>query len=274
MDRPGSGSPGYQGRTWPTASLSTGFPLLPSQGDRGRGPESSPPNRRVLASDRALGAVSVREDRTLGVSPTKALAALATAGENLGFIVQDIRVEQGIILMSSPLSVSGFSFGFIATARIKEEDKGSQLSIDLTPRFGFWSLNRARNELDELLQEFQTVLDAPHARIRAPTKNRPGARPFGFVPEILGVLWAVLTLAFYGVLLGGWWWLFVLPGIVGAGLILESRAEPWWTWTVTGLGLMSLPFGVLGLIARRLALANQYWGGLISQPSKLEWEPF
>lgn len=199
----------------------------------------------------------------MSVSPAKTLAALATSGENLGYTVLDVRPKSGLLLMASSWKLTGLSLGFISTARIQGKARGSSLSVDVTPRLGFWSTPKARNELDALLQEFQTVLDAPRARIRGPKKKRPGERPLGFLPEILASVWAVLSILVYGLMIGGWGWVPALAGAAGGGLLFASRSDAWWNWLVTGLGVLSLPFGAIGFIARRLSLVAVYWEALL-----------
>lgn len=203
--------------------------------------------------------MTVRQDREIDGPPSKALAALATAGENLGYTVRDVRTDPKMVLMSSGVTLSGASFGFLVTGRARRRRRGSLLSIDVTPVLGSWAVHSASERLDQLVREFQAVLSAPKARIRAPEKKRPGSRPFGYIPEVLAAAWALLALLVYGFGFGGWLWLPAAGSVGGAAMVAKPRTEAWWSWTVVGLSLLSLPFGLFGAIARRLALANTYW---------------
>lgn len=203
--------------------------------------------------------MSVREDREVAAPPAKTLAGITTAGENRGYTILDVRLKEELLLMVSPLSMRGFSFGFIITARVQPRPQGSILSVDVTPRLGSWALESARDELHELVREFQAVLSAPKARIRAPQKKRPGPRPFGFKPELLAVLWGVSSVAIYGLLIGGWGWIPAVSGVMGAFMLSTVRLETWWLRAVSVAAVASLPFGLLGLIARRLATVTAYW---------------
>lgn len=208
--------------------------------------------------------MTVREDRELPGPPAKALAALATAGENLGYSVRDVRADKGLLLMSSGPKIAGASLGFLVAARVRRLRDGSLLSIDVTPVLGSWAVHSAREALDELVREFQAVMAAPKARIRSPEKARPGHRPFGYTPEILALVWAGLTVSIYGLGFGGWGWAPAALSLVGAGAIFRPLPDAWWSWTITAVALLTLPFGALGAIARRLALANHYWQGTLA----------
>lgn len=203
--------------------------------------------------------MTVREERRVAGPPSMTLAAVATAGENIGFTVRGLRRDAGLVLMTSPLTLEGATLGYIVTARVREASKGSHLSIDVTPRLGSWGASAAEDALRRLVQEFQVVLEAPKARIRRPELGEAGPRPFGYRPEILAASWALLGLLVFGVGFGSWGWLMAGAAVVGAALHAEPRTDAWWSWTVTGLALLSLPFGGLGALARRLALANLYW---------------
>lgn len=203
--------------------------------------------------------MSVREDREVAAPPAKTLAGITTAGENRGYTTLDVRPQEKLLLMVSPLSMRGFSLGFIITARVQPQAQGSLLSVDVTPRLGSWALESARDELLDLVREFQAVLAAPKARIRAPQKKNPGSRPFGYKPELLAVLWGLSSLAGYGLLIGGWGWVPAVLGVMGAFMLSSVRVEPWWVRAVSVAAVASLPFGLLGLIARRLATATVYW---------------
>lgn len=220
-------------------------------------------NRRLLLATGGLLVVTVREDREVSGPPSMALAALATAGENLGYAVRDVRKESGLLLMSSWPRMTGATLGFLVTARVRRRRQGSLLSVDVTPVLGSWAVHSAREELNRLIREYQVVLEAPKARIRPPEKRSPGGRPFGYLPEILAGAWGVLTVLVYGVGIGGWWWTVAAASVAGAVMIANPLTEDWWSWTVTGLVLLSLPFSVLGAVARRLALAGTYWQGML-----------
>lgn len=207
--------------------------------------------------------MSVREDREVAEPPAKVLAAMATAGENQGYKVLDVRPKERLLLMGSSVTLKGFSFGFIVNVRVVPRRRGSRLSIDVTPRLGSWALESSNEELHSLVREFQAVLAAPKARIRSPKKVRPGVSPFGFYPEIFAVLWGLSSLVVYGFLVGGFGWIPAVFGVAGAFMIASPRLEPWWEWGVTAAGVASLPFGLLGLMARRMATASAYWKSLI-----------
>lgn len=203
--------------------------------------------------------MTVREDRDVDGPPAMALAALATAGENLGYAVRDVRTEDRALLMSRGPTLKGASLGFLITARARPHRSGSRLSVDVTPILGSWAMGSAQEELDDLVREFQAVVSAPKARIRRPEKTSPGPRPFGYQPVLWSFGWGLLSLLVYGVLVGGWFWIPAGAGSLGALMALQPRTERWWNWIVTGLAIGSIPFGALGAVGRRLALTNHLW---------------
>ncbi len=203
--------------------------------------------------------MTVREDREVRAPPAKALAALATAGENLGFTVRDVRVRPGLLLMTTRPSLKGAAFGFIITARARRFNEGTRLGVDATPVLGAWARKSADKALDDLIHEFQAVMGAPKARIRRPDRKAKGLLPFGRAPIALGLMWGASALVFYGLVAGGWWWIPGGLGGLGGAMVLKPQPEPWWSQTVTLLAFLSLPFGLLGLIARKLARTNRLW---------------
>lgn len=208
--------------------------------------------------------MTLRAERRLDASPAKALAALATAAESQGYTVRDVDTGQRLLLLRSRPRLRAASLGFIVSAKARRSKRGCLLAVDLTPVLGSWAISSGQAALDDLLEEFQLVLSAPRARIRPPKRVSPGTRPFGYQPEVLGVLWVLSTLVVYGLVLGGWFWLPVAAAAAGAGLLLAPRTEGWWNHVLTGLAVVSLPFGVLGAAARRLARANLLWAETIN----------
>lgn len=203
--------------------------------------------------------MTVREDREVRAPPAKTLAALATAGENLGYTVRDVRVTPGLLIMTTSPSLKGASLGFIITARARRFNRGTRLAVDATPVLGGWARKSADQALDDLIHEFQAVMSAPKARIRRPRLAGKGSSPFGRAPLAFGLMWAASAVVFYGVVGGGWWWIPAALGGIGGLLLLRPQPEPWWSQTATLLGILSFPFGLLGLVARKLARTNQLW---------------
>ncbi len=203
--------------------------------------------------------MTVREDREVRAPPAKTLAALATAGENLGFTVRDVRARPGLLLMTTKPSLKGASLGFIITARARRFNEGTRLGVDATPILGAWARQSADNVLDGLIQEFQAVMGAPKARIRRPQRAAEGDLPFGRAPLMLGLFWAAGAVVLYGLVGGGWWWIPAVLGGTGGLMLIKPQAEPWWNQTITLLGVLSFPLGVLGLVARKQARANELW---------------
>lgn len=220
-------------------------------------------NRKVFAPARGLGPVTVREEREVDGPPAMVLAALATAGENRGYTVRDVRTDENVLLMYTGMKLRAASVGFLVTARARRRPRGSQLSVDVTPLLGSWGVEASREELDDLVQEFQAVMGAPKARIRRPDKAKPGLRPFGWTPEILAALWAISSLAIYGLGFGGWGWIPAAAGTVGAASVVFPQPSTAWRWFVTLCAVISIPFGALGPIARRLSLTNEYWADIV-----------
>lgn len=203
--------------------------------------------------------MTVREDREVRAPPAKTLAALATAGENLGFTVRDARARPGLLLMTTKPSLKGASLGFIITARARRFNQGTRLGVDATPVLGSWARKSADNVLDELIQEFQAVMGAPKARIRRPKRAAQGHLPFGRAPLALGVIWAASSVILYGLVGGGWWWIPAVLGGIGGLMLTKPQPEPWWSQTITLLAILSFPFGLLGSIARKQGRANELW---------------
>lgn len=216
-------------------------------------------NRNPFAWWGGLAGVTVREDREVRAPPAKTLAALATAGENLGFTVRDVRAGPGLLLMTTKPSLKGASLGFIITARAQRFNRGTRLGVDTTPVLGAWARKSADGVLDDLIQEFQAVMGAPKARIRRPKRAAQGDLPFGRAPLVLGLFWAASALVLYGLVGGGWWWIPAVLGGIGGVMLVKPQPEPWWSQTVTLLGVLSFPFGLLGLIARKQARTNELW---------------
>lgn len=207
--------------------------------------------------------MTVREEREVDGPPAKTLAALATAGENRGYTVRDVRADENVLLMYTGLKLRAASLGFLVTARARRRPRGTQLSLDVTPLLGAWAVEASREELDRLVQEFQAVMSAPKARIRRPKKAKPGLRPFGWTPEILAVSWAVSSLVVFGLGFGGWAWILAVAATIGAAAVIFPEPSTPLRWLVTSCALASLPFGVLGAIGRRLSLANEYWADIV-----------
>jgi hypothetical protein len=203
--------------------------------------------------------VTVREDREVAAPAPLALAAIGTAGENLGYTVRDVRPDDGLLLMTSPMTLRGISLGYVVTVHVRALDRGSQLSVDVTPRLGSWAASSAQDALDELIQELQTVLAAPKARVRRPDVDENEAAPFGYRPPVLAAAWAFSSVAFYGLLVGGWGWIPAGAALAGALLHAEPSTARWWTVAAVALAVVSLPFGAMGELARRLARANLFW---------------
>lgn len=207
--------------------------------------------------------MTVREEREVDGPPAKVLAALATAGENRGYTVRDVRTDENVLLMYTGVTLRAASLGFVVSARARRRPRGSQLSVDVTPLLGSWAVEASREELDRLVQEFQAVMGAPKARIRRPEKAKPGLRPFGWTPEILAALWAVSSLAIYGLGFGGWAWIPAVAGTVGAAAVVFPQPSTPLRWFVILCAVASIPFGVLGAIARRLSLTNEFWTDIV-----------
>lgn len=205
--------------------------------------------------------MTVQDEREVRAPPAMVLAALGTAGENLGWKVRDVRAREGLLLMSTGLSLRGASLGFIVTARARRFNQVTKLTLDATPLVGSWALKSADATVQALIREFQLVMSAPQARIRRPERASPGGAPFGALPQVLGVVWALLTGVLFGLAGGGWFWVPALAGILGGGLLLVPRTSAWWSRSLTVLALVSLPFGLIGAIARRMARANALWQG-------------
>lgn len=204
--------------------------------------------------------MSVQRTVTVEEPPAKALAALATAGENLEYTVRRIDPEAGVLVMTSPWTREAVSFGYIATGRIAAADPPEvKVEIDVTPRMGFWSLKGSGEQADEIIRELSHVLYAPKARIRRPNQSGKPHRPFGYRPEVAGVLWALLAVLFYGLGVGGEWWIAAAAGVVGGLLLARPFGNRVWSFTVAILGLLSFPFGVIGWLLRREALAQALW---------------
>lgn len=203
--------------------------------------------------------MSIRRTLSIDQPPAKVLAALATAGENLEYTVRRADPSLGVVVMTSPWTREAVSFGYIATGRVERGSPKTRVEIDVTPRVGFWALRGSASQADALLEELRSVLKAPKARIRRPSQaGRPG-RPFGYRPEIAGAIWALASLLVFGLLVGGGWWLAAGAGIVGGLLLAFPRGGRAWSVPVTIAGVLSIPFGILGLALRREALAQAYW---------------
>lgn len=203
--------------------------------------------------------MTVREDREVRAPPAKTLAALATAGENLGYTVRDVRARPGLLLMTTTPSLKGASFGFIIVARARRFNEGTRLAVDATPVLGPWARKSADGTLDDLIHEFQAVMGAPKARIRRPKRAAKGSRPFGRAPLALGLTWAASSVVFFGLVGGGWWWIPAVLGGIGGLMLAKPQPEPWWSQTTTLLAILSIPFGLLGLVARKLGRTNELW---------------
>jgi hypothetical protein len=206
--------------------------------------------------------VSIRRTLAVDASPAKALAALATAGENLDYDVRRADPSLGVLVMTSPWTREAVSFGYIATARASAGSQAVEVEIDVTPRAGFWAIEGSARQADELLDELRYVLKAPEARIRRPEQLGRPDRPFGYRPEIAGAVWAIASLVVFGLLVGGRWWLAAAAGVLGGGLMLRPKQGKGWTVPVALAGFASLPFGLVGLTLRREALAQAYWQAL------------
>ncbi|MDX1611402.1 MAG: hypothetical protein R3185_03470 [Candidatus Thermoplasmatota archaeon] len=202
--------------------------------------------------------MTVREDREVAAPPAMTLAALATAGENLGHRVRDVRTKPGILLMTAPMRIRGASSGFIVTARARRFNQGTRLGIDVTPLVGSWARRSADQVLSDLTREFQRVMQPPHARIRKPKRTNPGA-PFGGAPRWWSLLWAAVSLVVFGLMLGGFFWVPAAAGVLGSVLLWFPQDTRWWNRTVTVLALLTLPGGLVGMAARRMARANLLW---------------
>lgn len=203
--------------------------------------------------------MSVRRSVTLQEPPPKVLAALATAGENLGYDVRRADSSHGLIVMTSPWTWAAASLGFVATASLETDAPEVRVELDVTARLGFWSLKSSGRQATDLVQEMGSVLQAPQARIRRPEQTGSAERPFGVKPEIAGGLWGLSTLLVYGLLVGGNWWVPALAGAVGGLLLALPHPSRTWSLAVLVLGLISFPFGFIGLSLRREALAQAYW---------------
>lgn len=203
--------------------------------------------------------MSIRRRLELDQPPAKVLAALATAGENLGYTVRRADPSLGIVVMTSPWTREAVSFGYIATGSVERSGASTRVDVDLTPRVGFWALKGSAEQADELVEELRNVLKAPKARIRRPSQAGRPERPFGYRPEIAAALWALASLVVFGVLVGGLWWIAAGAGLVGGLLLAMPTEGRRWSWPVTIAGLLSLPFGLIGIGLRREALAQAYW---------------
>lgn len=187
------------------------------------------------------------------------LAGLATAGENINYAVRRADPSLGLVVMTSPWTREAMSFGYIATGRVEAEGSTARVEIDITPRVGFWALKGSAEQADELVEEFRRVLKAPKARIRRPEQTGRPDRPFGYRPEIGAVIWALTSVLVYGVLAGGRWWIPAAAGAIGSLLLARPSTGKIWSIPVTIAGILSLPFGFVGLGLRREALAQAYW---------------
>lgn len=203
--------------------------------------------------------MSIRRTLELDQPPAMVLAALATAGENSEFTVRRADPSLGVVVMTSPWTREAVSFGYIATGSVESEGGRCHVEIDVTPRVGFWALKGSAEQADRLVEELRRVLQAPKARIRRPGQSgRPG-RPFGYRPEIGGLVWAVPSLLVFGVLVGGGWWIPAVAGLAGGVLLARPIGRRLWSAPLTVAALLSLPFGLVGLALRREALAQAYW---------------
>lgn len=203
--------------------------------------------------------MSIRRTLEIEASPAKVLAALATAGENLEYAVRRADPSLGVVVMTSPWTREAVSFGYIATGHVEPADGGVRVEIDVTPRVGFWALEGSAGQADALLEELRYVLKAPKARVRRPEQAGRPDRPFGYRPEIAGAVWAVSSVLVFGLLVGGRWWIAAVAGLLGGALLLRPSQGKRWSLPLTVAGLLSLPFGLIGLGLRREALAQAYW---------------
>lgn len=204
--------------------------------------------------------MSIRRTVEIEAPPAKALAALATAGENLEYTVRRIDRELGLALLASPWTREAASFGYILTGVVTSvEPPVVTLQVEVTPRMGFWALKGSAEQADEVLEELERVLQAPKARIRAPQQAGQKDRPFGYRPEVAGALWAVGSLVVYGLGVGGGWWGPAGAGLLGGLLLAVPSRSSLWTVAIIVLGVASIPFGLLGLSFRREALAQSLW---------------
>lgn len=203
--------------------------------------------------------MSIRRTFAIDQPPAKVLAALATAGENLEYTVRRADPSLGVAVMTSPWTREAFSFGYIATGRVERGPGKTHVEIDVTPRVGFWALRGSASQADQLVEELRHVLKAPKARIRRPSQAGRPERPFGYRPEVGGASWALGSLLVFGLLAGGAWWIAAWAGIVGGALLAFPHSGRVWSLPVTVAGLLSLPFGLIGLGLRREARAQAYW---------------
>lgn len=204
--------------------------------------------------------VSVRRTLEVEEPPAKTLAALATAAENLGYEVRRVDLDHGVAVAASPWTREAASLGFILTAWVRAPQPPTTLvELDVTPRLGSWAVKGAKDRVQEIRRELHHVLQAPKARIRRPSQAGRPDRPFGFRPEIAGSLWALSSLAVYGVLVGGLWWIPAVVGFLGGALLAYPWGSRAWALAVALAGTLSLPFGALGLVYRREGLAHAYW---------------
>jgi hypothetical protein len=211
--------------------------------------------------------VSVRRTDQVAGPPTKALAALCTAGENLGYTVRCVDADRGVVVMTGPITAQALSFGYIATAFVERADAGSKLHLDITPRLGFWALGGAGDEGTELVNETRNVLQAPKARIRRPEIADPSDRPFGYRPQALGLAWTLLSWFVYAVGFGGILLASGIAGTIGGLLLIYPLSNRAWNGLLTGLALLSFPFGILGAIGRHKGRTQALWRDLKGQPS-------
>lgn len=188
------------------------------------------------------------------------LAALATAGENLDYVVRRADPALGVVVMTSRWMEEKVSFGFIATGLVEVAGSSTvSVELDVTPRVGFWAVAGSAEQADALVQELRHILQAPKARVRRPRQaGRPG-RPFAYRPEIGGALWALASLLVYGLLVGGWWWIAATAGGIGGLLLALPSDHRAWGILVNLSSLLSIPFGFVGFSLRREALAQAYW---------------
>lgn len=210
--------------------------------------------------------MSVRRTRTVEAPPAKALAALATAAENLEYTVRRADPGRGLLVAAGPWTREAASLGYIATARTRARPPEVEVEVDVTPRVGFWALPGSAERADALLEEFDRVLQAPKARIRRPVQAGRPERPFGYRPTLAGVAWALTSLLVYGVAAGGAWWVPAALGTLGGGLLAFPRPSRLWGLAVTAAAIGSVPFGLLGIGFRREALAQAYWRAAKADP--------
>jgi hypothetical protein len=203
--------------------------------------------------------VSIRRTIMVDDPPAKLLAALVTAAENLHHTVRRADPSAGVAIATSPVTREALSFGYIVTAHVQRAGSGTRLALDVTPRVGFWALKGAGDQADDLVEELRHVLKAPKARIRRPAQAGRPDRPFGYRPETGAAVWAAASVLVFGLLVGGRWWIAAAAGAIGGLLLVFPHPGRRWSLPVAIAGLLSLPFGLLGIALRRESLAHAYW---------------